>query len=84
MRKIPKLNIITFHYNGDQNRFEKFLSNMAADYLNSDNVPEYTPKDFGDSTLQKEKIQLSIMPNFRETPPEPGSGRSRKIYRNAG
>ena len=48
MRKIPKLNIIKFHYNGDQNRFEKFLSNMAADYLNSDNVPEYTPKDFGD------------------------------------
>lgn len=48
MRKIPKLNIITFHYNGDQNRFEKFLSSMASDYLNSDNLPEYTPKDFVD------------------------------------
>ena len=44
----------------------------------------YLPKDFGDSTLQKEKIQLSIMPNFRETPPAPGSGRSRRTYQNAG
>ena len=41
IREVPKLNIIKFHYNGDQNKFEKFLSNMAADYLNSDKMPEY-------------------------------------------
>lgn len=46
IREIPKLNIITFHYNGDRNKFEKFLSNMAADYLNSDTLPEYPPIDF--------------------------------------
>lgn len=40
-REIPKLNIIKFHYNGDKNMFEKFLSNMASDYLNSDTLPEY-------------------------------------------
>ena len=40
-RETPKLNIIKFHYNGDQNKFEKFLSNMARDYLNSDTLPEY-------------------------------------------
>lgn len=40
-REIPKLNIIKIHYNGDQNKFEKFLSNMASDYLNSDTLPEY-------------------------------------------
>lgn len=48
IREILKLNIITFHYNGDQNKFEKFLSNMAADYLNSDTLPEYPPIDFID------------------------------------
>lgn len=48
IREIPKLNIITFHYNGNQNKFEKFLSNMAADYLNSDTLPEYPPIDFID------------------------------------
>ena len=39
--EIPKINMVTFHYNGDQNSFEKFLSNMAADYFNSDILPEY-------------------------------------------
>ena len=40
-REIPKINIVTFKYNGDQSAFEKFLSNMAADYFNSDILPEY-------------------------------------------
>ena len=40
-REIPKINIVTFKYNGDQTAFEKFLSNMAADYFNSDILPEY-------------------------------------------
>ena len=51
MRKkpeIPKINIVTFKYNGDQNTFEKFLSNMAADYFNSDILPEYMPYNFSD------------------------------------
>ena len=48
IREIPKLNIITFHYNGDQNKFEKFLSNMAADFINSDILPEFTPTHFVD------------------------------------
>jgi len=46
IREIPKLNVIKFHYNGDQNKFEKFISSMAADYLNSDTLPEYPPVDF--------------------------------------
>ena len=46
--EIPKLNVITFHYNGDQNKFEKFLSNMVADYINSDILTEYIPTHFVD------------------------------------
>lgn len=41
IKEVPKLNIIKFHYNGDQNKFEKVLSNMAADYFNSDKIPEF-------------------------------------------
>ncbi len=48
MKQIPKLNVITFHYNGDQNKFEKFLSNMAAEYINSDTLPEYIRYNFVD------------------------------------
>lgn len=47
-REIPKLNIIKFQYNGDQNKFNEFLSSMAADYLNSGVMPEYQPVDFVD------------------------------------
>ena len=46
--EIPKINIVTFSYNGDQNAFEKFLSNMAADYFNSDILPEHMLYNFGD------------------------------------
>ena len=46
--EIPKINIVTFKYNGDQNTFEKFLSNMAADYFNSDILPEYMLYNLGD------------------------------------
>ncbi len=49
IREVPKLNIIKFHYNGDQNKFEKFLSNMAADYLNSDKIPEFEYEIFVDN-----------------------------------
>lgn len=49
IKEFPKLNIITFHYNGEQNKFEKFLSNMAADYINSDTLPEYIPIHFVDN-----------------------------------
>ena len=38
---IPKINMVTFKYNGDKNLFDKFLSNIAADYFNSDILPEY-------------------------------------------
>lgn len=48
-REIPKLNIIKFHYNGDRNKFDKFLSNMAVDYLNSDKMPEYSYEIFVDN-----------------------------------
>ena len=51
MRKkpeIPKINVVTFKYNGDQNAFEKFLSNMAADYFNSDILPEFMTCNLGD------------------------------------
>ena len=44
-REIPKINIVTFKYNGDQSAFEKFISNMAADYFNSDILPEYMQYD---------------------------------------
>ena len=47
-REIPKLNIIKFQYNGDQNKFNEFLSSMAVDYLNSGVMPEYPPVDFVD------------------------------------
>lgn len=47
--EIPKLKIIKFHYNGDQNKFEKFLSCMATDYLNSDKMPEYAYEVFVDN-----------------------------------
>ena len=51
MRKkpeIPKINMVIFKYNGDQNTFEKFLSNMATDYFNSDILPEYMSYNLGD------------------------------------
>ena len=44
-REIPKINIVTFKYNGDRTAFEKFLSNLAADYFNSDILPEYMQYD---------------------------------------
>ena len=44
-REIPKINIVTFKCNGDQSAFEKFISNMAADYFNSDILPEYMQYD---------------------------------------
>ena len=50
MRKkseIPKINMVTFKYNGDKNSFEKFLSNMASDYFNSDILPEYMSYNLG-------------------------------------
>ena len=43
--EIPKINMVTFHYNGDQNSFKRFLSSMAADYFNSDILPEYMQYD---------------------------------------
>lgn len=48
-REVPKLNIIKFHYNGDKDKFEKFLSCMAADYFNSDNMHENTCEIFVDN-----------------------------------
>ena len=51
MRKkpeIPRINMVTFKYNGNQNAFEKFLSNMAADYFNSDILPEFMTYNLGD------------------------------------
>lgn len=45
--EIPKINMVTFKYNGDRNSFEKFLSNMAADYFNSDILPEYMQYNLG-------------------------------------
>lgn len=56
IREVPKLNIIKFHYNGDRNKFDKFLSNMAADYLNSDKMSEYHTRF------------LLIMENFLKIP----------------
>ena len=44
-REIPKINIVTFKCNGDQSAFEKFISNMATDYFNSDILPEYMQYD---------------------------------------
>ena len=63
MRKkpeIPKINMVIFKYNGDQNTFEKFLSNMATDYFNSDILPEYMLYNFGDIVdfISEEKIPL--------------------------
>lgn len=49
IREVPKLNIIKFHYNGDRNKFDKLLSNMAADYLNSDKMSEYAYEVFVDN-----------------------------------
>ena len=45
--EIPKINMVTFKYNGDQNSFERFLSNMAVDYFNSDILPEYMSYNLG-------------------------------------
>ena len=45
--EIPKINMVTFHYNGDRNSFEKFLSSMAADYFNSDILPEFMTYNLG-------------------------------------
>ena len=63
MRKkleIPKINMVTFKYNGNQNAFEKFLSNMAADYFNSDILPEYMLYNFGDMVdfIPEDKLPL--------------------------
>lgn len=58
--EIPKLNIITFHYNGNQNKFNEFLSNMAADYLSSGILPEYPPIDFVDSVDFSEKRTIPL------------------------
>ena len=63
MRKkpeIPKINVVTFKYNGDQNAFEKFLSNMAADYFNSDILPEYMLYNFGDMVEIPPKQNLPL------------------------
>ncbi len=46
--EIPKINTVTVSYNGDKAEFEKFLSSMTADYLNSDILPEYMEYDFVD------------------------------------
>ena len=46
--EIPKINTVTVSYTGDKIEFEKFLSSMMADYLNSDTLPEYMEFDFGD------------------------------------
>ena len=45
--EIPKINMVTFHYNGDKKSFEKFLANMASDYFNSDILPEYMSYNLG-------------------------------------
>lgn len=47
-RETPKLNLIKFRYNGDQNKFKEFLSSMAAGYLNSGKMPELPPVVFVD------------------------------------
>ena len=65
MRKKPeisKINMVTFKYNGNQNAFEKFLSNMAADYFNSDILPEYMLYNFGDIVdfIPEDKLPLDI------------------------
>lgn len=46
--ELPKINTVTVSYTGDKIEFEKFLSAMTADYLNSDTLPEYMEYDFGD------------------------------------
>ena len=60
--EIPKINIVTFKYNGNQNAFEKFLSNMATDYFNSDILPEYMLYNFGDMVdfIPEDKLPLDI------------------------
>ena len=60
--EIPKINIVTFKYNSDQNAFEKFLSNMAADSFNSDILPEYMLYNFGDIVdfIPEDKLPLDI------------------------
>ena len=65
MRKkpeIPKINMVTFKYNGNQNAFEKFISNMAADYFNSDILTEYMLYNFGDIVdfIPEDKLPLDI------------------------
>ena len=63
MRKkpeIPKINIVTFKYNGDPNAFEKFLSNMTADYFNSDILPEYMLYNFSDMVETPPKQNLPL------------------------
>ncbi len=44
--EVPKINVITFLYNGDQNKFKMFLSNMTADYMKPDNLHEYMRQNF--------------------------------------
>ena len=58
--EIPKLNIINFKYNGDRNKFNEFLSNMAADYLNSDFMPKLPPVDFVDSVEFSENSAIPL------------------------
>ena len=58
--EIPRLNIINFKYNGDQNKFNEFLSNMAADYLNSEIFPKLPPVDFVDSVEFSESSAIPL------------------------
>ena len=58
--EIPKLNAITFHYIGDQNKFNEFLSNMAADYLNSEIFTKLPPVDFVDSVEFSENSAIPL------------------------
>ena len=63
MRKkseIPKINMVTFKYNGDKNSFDKFLANMANDYFNSDILPEYMLYNFGDMVEIPPKQNLPL------------------------
>ena len=53
--------MVTFKYNGDRNSFKKFLSNMAADYFNSDILPEYMLYNF---------IDMAEFPPEESIPPD--------------
>ena len=54
-----KINNVVYRYNGDKKMFKNFLENMAADYINSDILPEYLRCDFIDCvdfSVEKNKI----------------------------